>query len=83
MVQVTGTVTDSAQTPLLGVSVSIKNNPTTGTSTNAGGQYILAVPAGTTLVFSFVGFRDEERLVSDSASVINVMLSAKMQTRTR
>jgi TonB-linked SusC/RagA family outer membrane protein len=77
MVQVTGMVTDSAQTPLLGVSVSIKNNPTTGTSTNAGGQYILAVPAGTTLVFSFVGFRDEERLVGDSASVINVMLSAK------
>src|SRR5690606_41328195 len=44
-----------------------------GTVTDFDGTYSLTVPAGVTLVFSFVGYRSETRAIG-SQSVINVTL---------
>lgn len=59
---ITGVVRQATdRTPLPGVNVVVKGT-STGTSTNADGRYSLAgVPAGATLVFSFVGYEPVER----------------------
>src|SRR5690554_3413159 len=57
---VTGVVTDSRGEPLPGVTILIPGT-TTGTVTNADGNFTLAVPpSAQTLQFSFVGMRTQE-----------------------
>ena len=72
---VSGTVTDAdTGDPLPGVSVSVQGT-IIGTTTNIDGQYQLTLPQSpATLVFSFVGFKSEERSASAGQSV-NVQLS--------
>ena len=59
---ITGVVRQASdRTPLPGVNVIVKGT-SNGTSTDADGRYTLAnVPAGATLVFSFVGYEPVER----------------------
>ncbi|GAB3584470.1 SusC/RagA family TonB-linked outer membrane protein [Hymenobacter daeguensis] len=77
--QVSGRVLNSTdKTPLPGVSVLLKGT-TTGSSTNAAGEFELSVPAnGGTLVFSFVGFESFEQSIGTSTS-INVQLKEQAQ----
>ncbi|TKK65314.1 TonB-dependent receptor [Ilyomonas limi] len=70
---VTGKVT-SGDSALSGVSVTVKNT-TTGTSTDANGNYTIKVPPAATLVFSYVGYTDQEVTVGNQTT-INVNLSA-------
>lgn len=66
---VSGKVTDSSGASLPGVSVAIKGT-TTGTVTTEDGSYHLAnVPENGTLVFSFVGMKTQEILVSGKTTV--------------
>ncbi|TCK65192.1 iron complex outermembrane receptor protein [Winogradskyella wandonensis] len=70
---VSGTVTDGSNSmPLPGVNVIIKGT-TTGTSTDFDGKYSLSVNNGDTLVFSFVGFVNQE-IVYNGQSKIDVVL---------
>ncbi|HWZ02851.1 MAG TPA: carboxypeptidase-like regulatory domain-containing protein, partial [Mucilaginibacter sp.] len=71
---VTGTVTasDDGQ-PIPGVSVHLKGS-TIGTQTNVSGKYTLSVPAGATLVFTFVGYSPLELPVG-TAAVLNAKLT--------
>jgi TonB-linked SusC/RagA family outer membrane protein len=72
---VSGTVKGSDGALIPGATVIVKGG-TQGTSTDAEGKYSLAIPpAGTTLVFSFVGYDKKEVAVGDQ-SVINVALAA-------
>ncbi|MES2648508.1 MAG: TonB-dependent receptor [Bacteroidota bacterium] len=59
--QVTGKVTDGKNgSPLSGVSVKVKGS-STGTATAADGTYTITIPKGlSSLIFSFIGFQDEE-----------------------
>src|SRR5688572_975776 len=58
--EIRGMVSDSSGA-LPGVSVSVKNKPSIGTTTDLNGKYILAVPDDkTVLVFSMVGFDNQE-----------------------
>jgi TonB-linked SusC/RagA family outer membrane protein len=77
--QVSGRVLSAAdKTPLPGVSVLLKGT-TTGSSTNAAGEFELSVPAtGGTLVFSFVGFESFEQPIG-SATSFNVQLKEQAQ----
>jgi TonB-linked SusC/RagA family outer membrane protein len=69
----TGRVTDRGGAPLPGVTVLIKGT-TVGTITDNNGNYSLSnIPAGATLVFSFVGMRSQEIAVGDQTT-INVTL---------
>ena len=70
---VTGRVV-SGDSALSGVSVTVKNT-TIGTSTDATGNYTIKVPPAATLVFSYVGFADQEVTVGNQTT-INVNLSA-------
>jgi TonB-linked SusC/RagA family outer membrane protein len=63
---VTGTVTDAQGIPLPGVSVSIKGG-STGTTTDAKGNYSLHVEKGQVIVFSFVGYEAKEVVYNGEA----------------
>ena len=65
---VTGKVVvgDSA---LSGVSVTVKN-AAIGTTTDASGSYSIKVPAAATLVFSYVGFAEQEIRVDNQNNFI-------------
>lgn len=67
------------QTGLPGVSIIVKGT-STGTTTNADGDYTLAVPGSDAiLVFSFVGFRNQEVLAGTNTT-INVSLETDIQS---
>ncbi|MEM8929502.1 MAG: TonB-dependent receptor, partial [Bacteroidota bacterium] len=61
-VEVSGKV-QSAEGPLLGVSV-IEQGTTNGTTTDFKGNYAIRVSSGATLVFSYLGFKTQEIVVS-------------------
>jgi len=72
---ITGTVTDAKDgSPLAGVTVVIQGT-TTGTVTNADGQYTLKVPDGNAVLhFSFVGYDPQDVSVGNQTT-INVSLN--------
>lgn len=86
-VAISGKITSTEDgSPLPGVNVSIKGT-TRGTSSNASGNYEVNAPAGSTLVFSFIGFITQEvkvgnqttinvSLVSDAAQLQEVVVTA-------
>ena len=73
-VQVKGKVTGSSDgQPIPGVTISVKG-ATLGTQTDAGGNYSLLVPAGsTTLIISFVGMKKTEVEIA-GRTVVDVSL---------
>ena len=73
-----GTVTDSKNDALPGVTVRVKDG-STGVTTNADGTYQIAVtrPADV-LVFSFVGMVSQE-IIADNRTTLNVTLLADAQ----
>ncbi len=77
--QISGKVTSAQDdSPLPGVSVIVKGT-TSGTSTDANGNYTLANASGSVLVFSFVGYNPQEVTVGNR-STINVQLSEDAQS---
>lgn len=71
-VRVTGIVSD-AQSPLIGVNVHVKGG-TTGVITDMNGKYSIEVPSNATLVFSYIGYADQEHKVGNR-KVIDVTMS--------
>lgn len=69
---ITGNVTDNNGAPLPGVNIIIKNT-NTGTQSDFDGNYTLNADLGSTLVFSYVGFENQERVVG-AGNTINVAL---------
>ncbi|MGZ8558360.1 MAG: SusC/RagA family TonB-linked outer membrane protein [Chitinophagaceae bacterium] len=73
-ISVQGKVTDNANQPLPGVSVTVKEN-STGTTTNSEGNFTLSVPTQrSVLIFSYVGFPTQEVTVGNQTT-INLALS--------
>ena len=65
-ITVSGTVTDAKDgTPLVGCSVQIKGT-TKGTVTNMNGQYTIQSKKGETLLFQYIGYKQEKRVVKSS-----------------
>ena len=60
-VTVTGTVTSDTEGVLIGASVV--SGPTSGVSTDVGGRYEITVAAGTTLMYSYLGYQKQEWVV--------------------
>ena len=77
--KISGIVTDMAtKEPLIGVNVSLKGT-VTGTITNVDGGYSLNVPSLTgELVFSYVGYLQEEVAI-DGRVIINMTLLPSME----
>jgi iron complex outermembrane recepter protein len=70
---ITGTVTDANGEPLSGVNVVIKGT-TRGTITDITGAFKISVERNDILVFSFVGFKSQQIIVTDKMSSLKVKL---------
>lgn len=71
-INVSGKVTDDTGVPLPGVNIVLKGT-THGTVTSVDGTYSINVPENGTLVFSFIGYIQEE-IAIDNQRVLNVSL---------
>lgn len=72
---ISGQITNNKDRPLAGASVVVKGT-LNGAVTDANGRYSLSVSGkGDTLVFSFVGYKEQDIVVGDE-TVINVQLSS-------
>jgi TonB-linked SusC/RagA family outer membrane protein len=69
---ITGRVTNEKGEPVSGASVTIKG-ATTGTSTNTGGNYSIAVTGNPVLLFSYVGY-DQKEVRVGSGLVVNTQI---------
>ena len=77
-IQIKGVVTSSDDgQPLPGVGVTAKGT-TTGVLTDINGSYVINVPSNTTLVFSFVGMKTQEVVVT-SSTTINIEMVPNME----
>ena len=74
---VSGRVTGPDGTGLPGVTVLVKGT-SVGASTNVDGSFAISAPEGSTLVFSYIGYRTQEARVG-STNVINVTLAVDEQ----
>lgn len=72
-VSLSGMVIDENGIPLPGVTVSIKDDPSTGTVTDFDGLFSIDAEDHAILVFSFIGFATQEFLL-DGQTTINVTL---------
>ena len=75
--RVTGQVVDDTNSPLAGVTVTVKGT-STAVTTDENGSYAIEVPSSSAaLVFSMVGY-DVQELATDGVSVLNVTLRASV-----
>jgi TonB-linked SusC/RagA family outer membrane protein len=76
-VDVSGKVNEAATgLPMPGVNVVVKNS-TVGTVTDMDGNFTISAPQGTTLVFSFIGFKPFEAAATAEPMTINLQEDAK------
>jgi TonB-linked SusC/RagA family outer membrane protein len=72
-IRVTGTVSDETNNPLIGVSVSIKDKVSGGVMTDIKGQYVIKAEPYSTLIFSYVGYANQELKIGNK-NLLNVRL---------
>ena len=70
---ITGKVTDAEGAALAGVSIQVKGT-NTGTTTNASGEFSIEAVKGNVLVFSYIGFTEQEVTVGDDTR-LNITLT--------
>jgi TonB-linked SusC/RagA family outer membrane protein len=76
-VQVKGKITDATtQKPIEGASVTVQKS-TTGTATNAQGEFTIAAPMGSKLVVSSVGYEAQIIATTNSSLTVTLLQSAK------
>lgn len=70
-----GAVMDETGEPLIGVSVSIKENPTNGVMTDTDGRFKLTrIKSSQTIIFSFIGFEKQEIKIDKTDERMRIVL---------
>lgn len=75
--EIKGKVTDESGEPVIGAGVMVKGT-TNGTITDIDGLYVINADQGQTIVFSSIGYKDEEVVVGVS-NLINVVLKTDQE----
>ena len=65
-------MTDKTGEPIIGANVLVKGT-TNGTITDFDGNYSISVPSNATLVFSYVGYKDQEIAVAGKTTIIVIL----------
>ena len=71
--KIIGNVTSKGES-LPGVNIYIKNKPGAGIVTNIDGKYEIKVNISDVLVFSFIGYKTQEKLISNKISTLDIEL---------
>ncbi len=79
MINVTGNVSAENNVPLPGVSVNVKGS-SAGTITDAAGKFSIRINEGATLVFSFVGYEENQVVVNNEKSAAHIQMVATSST---
>lgn len=78
-ITVSGVITDKTGETVIGASVRVKGQQDKGGITDMDGKYhITAVPSDATLIFSYIGMREQE-VALKGRSVVNVMMEEDSQ----
>ncbi len=72
-IKVSGTVTDEQNQPLIGVNVTIQGVTGFGTTTDVDGKYTIEMEPYNRLVFSYIGFIEQEILIKEQTKQNVVM----------
>lgn len=72
-VKVAGSVVDEKGDPIIGASIRVKGTQT-GTQTDIDGKYVLHIPANSTLIVSYIGYKTQEIAVN-GATTLNIKLA--------
>jgi len=75
---ITGTVADGAGMPIIGANILVKGS-SVGAATDFDGNYSINASAGDVLVFSYIGFKQQEVTVANEQT-INVTLEEDSQS---
>lgn len=79
-VEVTGTIMDAEGEPLIGATVIIKDRPGLGVASDINGKYKIKMESFQYLVFSYLGFENQEILVKDEDMVLDVTMQESKAT---
>ena len=85
--KVKGTVTDQSGLPIIGVNIFLKGSSSTGTVTDIDGNFSIEVPTDAHLVFSYIGYQNQEiavnnqqvlsiKMIEDSKNIEEVVVTA-------
>ena len=77
IIEVTGTVTDEQNEPLVGVTVTVKDQVGLGAITNIDGVYKIKIPQYSNLVFSYIGMETQTVFVKTQKTVNVVLKQSK------
>lgn len=78
-ITVSGVVTDKTGETVIGASVRVKGQENMGTITDIDGKYqISGVPANATLIFSYIGMKEQE-VALNGRSTVNLMMEEDSQ----
>jgi TonB-linked SusC/RagA family outer membrane protein len=72
-ISITGVVVDTHNEPVIGASV-LEKGTSNGTITDVDGKYTLKVASGSTLIFSYIGYKTQEKVVTNQP-VINISMA--------
>ncbi|MDD3036985.1 TonB-dependent receptor [Bacteroides sp.] len=71
---VTGIVKDETNEPLIGASITIKNQPGLGTTTDMNGAFSIKANAYDILVFTYIGYDNKEVPVQGKSKLGNIVM---------
>jgi TonB-linked SusC/RagA family outer membrane protein len=77
-INITGQVKSEDGLPIPGVSVYVESSQI-GTQTDFDGNYKLSVPNSATIVFSYIGYKQQEVKINSSSNVINIILEESVE----
>lgn len=79
-IEVTGSVKDASNMPLIGVNISVKNVSGLGVITDIDGNYRIKIAPFNTLIFSYVGFETKEVLIKENMKKVDVILKESSES---
>ena len=73
VITVTGNIKDENDQPLIGVNITVKNEPGLGTISDLDGNYRIKIESYQVLVFSYIGY-DKQEIPVKGKKIINVKM---------
>ena len=78
--KISGVIVDEEGTPVIGANITLEGNKGVGTVTDAEGKFILSeIPAGATLLVSYIGYLERKVQVEDGKSSYQITLHEDTQ----